>query len=242
MFRLVLVIAVGGISHLAAADLSGSWTGTLETNGSRVPVYLTLEQQDDKFTGSIAIGNDAQPVPIENAEFHDDKLAFGVRDNAGQFVAFRLSLTGATLNGESTVGLQTSKATLRRGGVLPVGGGGGSSSGDRAPLSNGSDFGSGQGGGGVYRVGGGVSAPALIHKVEPKYSEEALKAKYQGTVILYVEISPDGRAVNPRVVRSLGLGLDEKAIEAVRKWKFRPGYKDGKAVTVVAQIEVNFRL
>jgi TonB family protein len=48
--------------------------------------------------------------------------------------------------------------------------------------------------------------------------------------------------VNPRVVRSLGLGLDEKAIEAVRKWKFRPGYKDGKAVTVYATIEVNFRL
>jgi TonB family protein len=126
--------------------------------------------------------------------------------------------------------------------VLAVGGGGGSGSGDRAPLSNGGDFGSGQGGGSVYRVGGGVSAPALIHKVEPKYSEEARKAKYQGTVILYVEISPDGRAVNPRVVRSLGLGLDENAIEAVRKWKFRPGYKDGKAVTVVAQIEVNFRL
>jgi TonB family protein len=78
--------------------------------------------------------------------------------------------------------------------------------------------------------------------VEPEYSEEARKAKYQGTVILYVEISPGGRAVNPRVVRSLGLGLDEKAIEAVRKWEFRPGYKDGKAVTVVATIEVNFRL
>ena len=240
MFRLVLVIAVGGISHLVAADLTGRWTGTLQTNGSRVSVYLTLNQQDDKITGSIATGNDAKPVPIENAEFHDDKLAFGVHDNAGQLVVFRLSLTGATLDGESTVGLQTSKATLRRGGVLTVGGGGGS--GYRAPLSNGSDFESGQGSGGVYRVGGGVSAPALIYKVEPEYSEEARKAKYEGTVILYVEISPDGHAVNPRVVRSLGLGLDEKAIEAVRKWKFRPGYKDGKAATVVATIEVNFRL
>jgi outer membrane biosynthesis protein TonB len=69
----------------------------------------------------------------------------------------------------------------------------------------------------VYRVGGGVSAPTLIHKVEPEYSEEARKAKYEGTVILYVEISPDGHAVNPRVVHSVGLGLDEKAIEAVRK-------------------------
>jgi TonB family protein len=91
-------------------------------------------------------------------------------------------------------------------------------------------------------VGGGVTAPALLYKVEPEYSEEARKAKYQGVVVLYVEVDPSGKAVNPRVVRSLGLGLDEKAIEAVRKWKFRPGYKDGKAVTVAATIEVNFRL
>ena len=59
---------------------------------------------------------------------------------------------------------------------------------------------------------------------------------------MYVEVDPSGRAVNPRIVHSLGLGLDEKAIEAIRKWKFRPGYKDGKPVTVAATIEVNFRL
>ncbi len=121
----------------------------------------------------------------------------------------------------------------------------GSGSGGGVGSGKGGGFGPGEGGGvggGVFRVGGGVTAPSLLYKVEPEYSEEARKAKYQGTVILYVEVAPDGRAVNPRVVRSLGLGLDEKAIEAVRKWKFRPGYKDGKAVTVAATIEVNFRL
>lgn len=82
----------------------------------------------------------------------------------------------------------------------------------------------------------------MIYKKEPEYSEEARKAKYQGTVVLYIEVDPTGRAINPRVVRSLGLGLDEKAIEAVKQWKFKPGYKDGKAVTVAATIEVNFRL
>lgn len=97
-------------------------------------------------------------------------------------------------------------------------------------------------GGGVYRAGGGVSSPVLLTKVEPEYSDEARKAKIQGTVILYVEVDPSGRARNPRVVQSLGLGLDEKAMEAVSKWKFRPGYKDGRPVTVVATIEVNFRL
>lgn len=84
--------------------------------------------------------------------------------------------------------------------------------------------------------------PVLLYKVEPEYSEEARKARYQETMVVYVEIDPSGRVVNHRIVRSVGLGLDEKALEAIRKWKFRPGYKDRKAVTVAAIIEVNFRL
>jgi TonB family protein len=96
---------------------------------------------------------------------------------------------------------------------------------------------------GVFRLGmGGVTAPTLVTKVEPEYSEEARKAKYQGTVELYVEVDAGGRARNIKVLHSLGLGLDEKAMEAVTKWKFRPGTKDGKAVTVMAMIEVTFRL
>jgi protein TonB len=97
-------------------------------------------------------------------------------------------------------------------------------------------------GGGAYRIGGGVSAPAVLAKVEPEYSEEARKAKFQGTVMLYIEVDENGKPKNLRVVRALGLGLDEKAIEAVARWKFRPGFKDGKPVTVAATVEVNFRL
>jgi TonB family protein len=125
------------------------------------------------------------------------------------------------------------------------GGGIGSGSGGGVGSGKGGGFGPGEGGGvggGVFRVGGGVTAPALLYKVEPEYSEEARKAKYQGTVLLYVEVDPSGRATNIKVARSLGLGLDEKAIEAVKKWKFKPGYKDGHPVTVAATIEVNFRL
>jgi periplasmic protein TonB len=125
------------------------------------------------------------------------------------------------------------------------GGGIGSGKGGGIGPGSGPGFGPGEGGGiggGVYRVGGGVSAPALLFKVEPEYSEEARKAKYQGMVLLYVEVDPSGRAQNMRVLHSLGLGLDEKALEAVKKWKFRPGMKDGRPVTVVATIEVYFRL
>jgi TonB family protein len=125
------------------------------------------------------------------------------------------------------------------------GGGIGSGKGGGIGSGTGGGLGPGEGGGvggGVYRIGGGVSAPSLLSKVEPEYSEEARKAKYQGTVTLYVEVDEYGRARNMRVIHSLGLGLDEKAMEAVRKWRFRPGMKDGKPVVVAALIEVNFRL
>lgn len=121
----------------------------------------------------------------------------------------------------------------------------GSGSGGGVGSGRGAGFGPGEGGGvggGVYKIGGGVSAPQLVFKVEPEYSEEARKAKFQGTVVLYVVVDEKGAPRDLRVVRPLGLGLDEKAIEAVTKWRFRPGYKDGKAVPVAATIEVNFRL
>jgi TonB family protein len=122
---------------------------------------------------------------------------------------------------------------------LGSGKGGGVGSGD------GDGFGPGSGGGmggGVYRIGGEVSAPTLVNKVEPEYSEEARKAKYSGTVVLSIVVDAQGMPRNIKVVRPLGLGLDEKAIEAVMKWRFRPGMKGGRPVATQAQVEVNFRL
>jgi TonB family protein len=94
----------------------------------------------------------------------------------------------------------------------------------------------------VYKVGGGISSPTLVHKVEPEYSDEARAALYQGTVVLAVTIDTDGTAQDMRVIRGLGLGLDEKALQAISQWKFKPGAKDGQPVPVMATIEVNFRL
>jgi TonB family protein len=125
------------------------------------------------------------------------------------------------------------------------GGGIGSGSGGGIGPGKGPGFGPGEGGGiggGLYRVGGGVSAPVPLFKVEPEYSEEARKAKFQGTVVLSIVVDEAGSPKNLKVVRALGLGLDEKAIEAVQKWRFKPAYKDGKAVAVMATVEVNFRL
>ena len=92
------------------------------------------------------------------------------------------------------------------------------------------------------RTSGPTTPPALLWKVEPEYSEDARKAKVQGTVVLYVEVDRTGKAQTIRVSKGLGLGLDESAVEAVRRWKFRPGIRNGKPVVSGALIEVNFRL
>jgi len=125
------------------------------------------------------------------------------------------------------------------------GGGIGSGSGGGIGSGKGAGYGPGEGGGvggGAYSIGGGVSAPSVLYKVDPEYSEEARKAKYSGTVVLYIEVDTTGHARNMRILKGIGLGLDEKALDAVNKWRFKPGLKDGKPVVVRAQIEVNFRL
>lgn len=94
----------------------------------------------------------------------------------------------------------------------------------------------------AVRVGGGVTAPKLLYKVEPRYTEEARLAKYQGVVVVAANIGTDGTAQSMSVVSGLGLGLDEEALKAISQWKFQPGAKDGQPVAVQAVIEVNFRL
>ncbi len=126
-----------------------------------------------------------------------------------------------------------------------AGGGMGSGRGGGIGPGSGPGYGPGSGGGiggGAYRIGGGVSPPSILYKVEPEYSEEARKAKFQGTVLLFVVVDEKGLPRDIKILRPLGLGLDQKAVEAVEKWKFSPGKKDGKPVAVQAQIEVNFRL
>jgi len=125
------------------------------------------------------------------------------------------------------------------------GGGIGSGSGGGVGSGRGPGVGPGWGGGiggGAYRVGGGVTAPRVIYAPEPEFSDEARKAKYQGTVVLWLVVGSDGTTHDIRIRQSLGMGLDEKAIEAIRRWKFEPGRKDGIPVAVQVDVEVNFRL
>ncbi|HEY6253056.1 MAG TPA: energy transducer TonB [Candidatus Angelobacter sp.] len=126
-----------------------------------------------------------------------------------------------------------------------VGSGIGSGSGGGIGAGSGGGLGPGSGGnfgGGVFRVGNGVTAPIPIYQPDPDYSDEARKAKYQGTVVLTVIVGTDGRVHNAQVARSLGMGLDEKAKEKVLVWKFKPATKDSKPVAVEVNVEVTFNL
>jgi TonB family protein len=96
--------------------------------------------------------------------------------------------------------------------------------------------------GGPYRIGGDVRPPTVISRVEPQYSPEARAARYQGTVVVGATIGTDGIVQSISIVRSLGMGLDEAAVEALKQWKFSPALKNDTPVPVSLNIEVNFNL
>ena len=125
------------------------------------------------------------------------------------------------------------------------GGGIGSGSGGGVGTGRGAGVGPGSGGGiggGVFKVGGGISAPQAVSTPDPEYTEEARRAKTQGTCTLWLIVDAAGHPRDIRVVRGLGFGLDAKAMEAVKQWRFDPALKDGKPVSVQISIEVEFRL
>ena len=126
-----------------------------------------------------------------------------------------------------------------------IGYGVGPGSGHGVGEGDGPGVGPGEGGGccgGSFVIGGGVSEPVLIKEVRPEYSEEARKARYQGTVILHTIVREDGSVQVLKIARAVGYGLDQKAIAAVLQWLFKPARMNGKPVAVGLSIEVNFNL
>ena len=121
----------------------------------------------------------------------------------------------------------------------------GSGSGGGVGVGRGAGVGAGSGGGiggGVFKVGGGISAPQPVSTPDPDYTEEARRAKTQGTCTLWLIVDSSGHPRDIRVVHGLGFGLDAKAVEAVQQWRFDPALKDGKPVSVQISIEVEFKL
>jgi protein TonB len=120
-------------------------------------------------------------------------------------------------------------------GGLGTGPGGGIGPGNGPGFGPGSD-------GRIYLPGHGVVAPVPIYAPDAEFSDEARRARYQGVCLISVIVDTHGNPQNPRVVQRLGMGLDEKALDAIRRYKFKPGTKDGKPVPVLMTIEVDFRM
>jgi protein TonB len=127
------------------------------------------------------------------------------------------------------------------------GGGAGAGAGTGIGPGTGSGLGPGSGGGtggGAYRPGTGVTLPVLVTEVKPQYTSDAMRAKVQGTVLLECIVRPDGTVTDVQVLRSLDstFGLDQEAIKAAQKWRFRPGTLQGQPVPVLITIELQFTL
>ncbi|HKD07930.1 MAG TPA: energy transducer TonB [Bryobacteraceae bacterium] len=221
MSRLLLVVLAFGLGNgLIAADFSGRWAGTVvNAGGQTAPLYLALNQQGEAVSGSLI--NEPRAVPLSNAVVRNEELRFRVSQNDGQGTDYALTMVVSgnplserqvALDGTATSAVGRSTVTL-----YPVGA--------------------------ILFEQGVVTGPAVVHKVEPVYTEQARAAKIGGTVLLRVQIEETGMVSTDhiQVIRGLGYGLDEAAIECVRQWRFKPAFRSGYAVTTTASIEVNFR-
>ena len=208
-------------------DTIGGGGGGGDRDKLAAPQGKMPKQAMEQFTPpAIVIRNEDPKLPMEPAVVvpPEVKLPNANLPNLGDPLA---KVNGPLSNGTGS------------GGGIGSGAGGGVGSGTGPGYGPGSGGGTG---GGVFQIGGGVSAPRAVFTPEPEYSEEARRAKHQGTVVLWLVVGPDGRPRDLRVLRSLGLGLDEKAMEAVRQWKFEPARKNGTPVAVRINVEVDFKL
>ncbi len=193
----------------------------LQAPKGRLPKFA-----DQPITPPMIIKNDNPKLAVEPAIKMPQNITLP-NNNLPNLGDPRTSVVGPASNGTGS------------GAGLGTGSGGGIGSG------NGNGYGPGEGGGyggGTYHVGGGVSAPQLISAPDPEFSDEARRAKYQGVCVVSLIVDAHGNPQRVRVVRPLGMGLDEKAVEAVRQYKFRPAMMQGRAVPVEVNVEVNFRI
>jgi TonB family protein len=246
------------LSHAAVVVLiaSGIWVGQ-QTIVKKPPLmsdlnYFPLPSGDNAPHGGGS-GGDHSTVPISRGtppKFSNEQVMPPMIVTRNPVAKLQVE---TTLQGPPQLKLPQSNQLgdlLASNVTIPSNGSGGDSGmgnrhGSGIGTGDGPGFGSGTSGGccdGVFAPGKGVTAPRAIYEPDPEYSEEARKVKHQGTVILTIVVDSAGHPRDVRIARSLGMGLDEKAIEAVQRWKFAPGVKDGVPVAVRVNIEVNFRL
>jgi periplasmic protein TonB len=214
------------ISELTYAPTGGNGGGG-SGDRSRIPVSKGTPPRmtEQQLAPPLIIVHRSNPLlPVHATVVGPPDLKFPQSNQLGDLISSNIAIPS---NGSGTGGGAGAGTGTGLGGGFGVGVGPGSNRGA---------------GGGVYSPGAGVIAPRAVYDPEPEYSEEARKVKTQGTVQLALIVDEQGRPRNIRVTRSLGMGLDEKAIDAVKNWKFVPGTKDGLPVAVQVNVEIIFRL
>lgn len=172
----------------------------------------------------IVVRNPGPKLPVESTLQGPPELKLPESKQIGDLLASNVSVPSNGAGANGGIG------SLRGSGIGP---------------GQGSGYGLGTDGGcctGVFFPGKGVTAPQAIYAPDPEYSDEARRVKHQGIVVLVIVVDRSGKPRDVRVARSLGMGLDQKAVEAVEKWKFTPGRKDGVAVATQVAVEVTFHL
>ena len=197
-----------------AQDFTGTWAGRVRLDGAAQDRGVCVSLWQGKgVSGAVTFDGDKEQADISGGRPISSGVEIDAKGADGA-VSMRLRGDENKLSGEVSAGEKHGALTLTK--LVPKG----------------------------NPFGPGISTmPLPKNRIEPEYSDEARTAKLQGAVTLQVEIMPSG-AVGPdvRVMKGLGMGLDEKAIEAVKKWSFNPPSMDCKPVRKSAQVQVMFRL
>jgi TonB family protein len=215
ILRFIGPIALAVVAGEGAADFSGTWVGSWETEGRRDQICLALAQDDRGVEGNLAYRHDTEYAPITAHVTTANDVAFKIADKNRGEIRFRLTAAGLGLSGEARAGNRIEPVALKRYSPSKI----------------------------YYRFGAAPATPVAIQTAGPEYSEQARAAKLEGTVLLLVPIQSSGIVgTDIKVIRGLGSGLDEKAIECVKRWKFSPPRLDCQPARSLAQVEVHFRL
>jgi len=233
MLKRILLMIIAATFTLAASDLSGHWNGIIVTNNRPEIISLHLHQQDQTVSGTATF-NVKEPLSefdrifavrsrtrnisanIENPELIGNVLVFDLPDTPDRSIRFRLTSVNGPLTG-----------TILHNGEALTG---------TAQFSD-----------GIAQVilpahsREGATNPVLVSSAEPSSSEEAIKAKLEGTVYLCVLIDLSGEPSEIYLLHQLGMGLDQKAIEAVKKWRFQPALLNGEPIPFETIVELTFR-
>lgn len=216
--QLLLALALPGA--IGATDLSGTWIGTWQHQGESQGACLYIVQGDNSVRGQIAYRHDTRVSSIDARLPAGNILEFAITDKDEGIVNLRLMVSekasgGIVLVGAATTGRQSESITLEKYTVPSI----------------------------YYRYGKGRMDPVPIRTSRPEYTPQARAAKLQGTVVLWVSIESSGRVGSDvKVLRRLGLGLDEEAVKCVKKWQFSPPHHDCNGKPVHRRVDVQFVL